>query len=1073
MKKIFLSIVLILLAMSTASALDPVKVAIVNTSTVQVSVEVKLTNYASGTGVVLYTQAATNYTPNGSGIIVANISGAGWTAIAPNTVTTSYILDVYVGGILASQYRLDQLLLAQSQGGVFDTGGNLTPAENGNGTVGTDDKRWESAFLTGNTVHIGPAGGEADDTELALSYNAGIARLKVDNVTLIEADDEVITFKKLVSQDIGNGTTGFGKDALKNNTGTNVSAFGANAAKDNSGNDLTAIGYNSAEGNTRKQVTVIGHASGKGNIGEQLTAVGVDAGRSNSGDDLTAVGYNSGKDNTGADATLIGVASGRENTGSNVTAIGENSARKNVAANVIAIGTSAGYAGAVGNTNNNIILIGNSVSATANNQVVIGDPSMTQTNLHGVLNVPMHAVIDGITVGQGAGDVATNTAVGVSALSSNTTGNGNTSIGSDALKTNTTGSVNTAIGHLALQSNEDGDNNTATGRASLQANTSGDNNTAMGRASLYLNSTGSNNTATGGEAMRDNESGNSNTANGVNSLRKNKIGNFNTANGEAALFNNTEGNNNTATGRASLFINSTGNNNTASGDEALRNNETGNNNLSLGVRSGYKITTGSNNLFLGYKTGDNALQKIDAQNSIAIGANAFTTADNQVVIGDANITETNLHGVLNVPMHAVIDGITVGQGAGDVATNTAVGVSALSSNTTGSENTAIGGSALTSNLAGFRNTAIGYQALQNNTSGTNNTANGYNAGNRLESGSNNIFIGRESGSVMTTQKVDAVSSIAIGFLANTQGDNSIAIGTNAATTADNQVVIGNSSITETKLQGDVKISGGITANPSGDNTKEFKFGDDDLTYDGAFPNVEFKMFFSSGAFRAGGVNSNAWDILSANIGAYSFATGINTIANNDYSTALGNGTTASGESSTSMGNGTTASGRNSTALGINSIASGNNSTAVGSNTTAKSLAETSIGSYNTDYTIDTDGDTQWKLADRLFVIGNGANSGSKSDAMIVKKNGDVWTSGFVQNKVTDATSKAEVTSAKTSVINYTFTDNILNIDLPTASAGTFLYLYCSQAVSVLGKAITAGRTATLININGTTWSIVE
>ena len=72
----------------------------------------------------------------------------------------------------------------------------------------------------------------------------------------------------------------------------------------------------------------------------------------------------------------------------------------------------------------------------------------------------------------GAGAIATNTAFGVTALDSNTTGSNNTAYGLNALTANSTGTTNTAIGALSLESNT-ASNNTAVGYRSLRANLSG------------------------------------------------------------------------------------------------------------------------------------------------------------------------------------------------------------------------------------------------------------------------------------------------------------------------------------------------------------------------------------------------------------------------------------------------------------------------------------------------------------------------------------------------------------------------------------------------------------------------
>jgi hypothetical protein len=92
------------------------------------------------------------------------------------------------------------------------------------------------------------------------------------------------------------------------------------------------------------------------------------------------------------------------------------------------------------------------------------------------------AQINGLTVGRGAGNIASNTANGSRALFSNTFGIYNTATGNGALISNTEGDGNTANGTLALFSNTDGSNNTANGSRALFSNTTGSNNTAIGYA---------------------------------------------------------------------------------------------------------------------------------------------------------------------------------------------------------------------------------------------------------------------------------------------------------------------------------------------------------------------------------------------------------------------------------------------------------------------------------------------------------------------------------------------------------------------------------------------------------------
>jgi hypothetical protein len=97
------------------------------------------------------------------------------------------------------------------------------------------------------------------------------------------------------------------------------------------------------------------------------------------------------------------------------------------------------------------------------------------------------------------------------------------------------------------------------------------------------------------------------------------------------------------------------------------------------------------------------------------------------------------------------NGLTVGEGGGSVATNTAVGASALTSNSTGAGNTAIGYQA-GYNITTPENTFLGYQAgLSGSSSGTGgNTVIGYGTGGALTSGARNTLIGYAAGTALTT-----------------------------------------------------------------------------------------------------------------------------------------------------------------------------------------------------------------------------------------------------------------------------------------------------------------------------------
>jgi hypothetical protein len=115
----------------------------------------------------------------------------------------------------------------------------------------------------------------------------------------------------------------------------------------------------------------------------------------------------------------------------------------------------------------------------------------------GLLTVTNGAVIQGLTVGKGANAVASNTAVGVSALASGSlSGTSNVAVGYGALAANTINGNNTAVGANSLITNTSGYSNTAVGSAALAANISGGQNVALGVSALSVN-TGNNNIALG------------------------------------------------------------------------------------------------------------------------------------------------------------------------------------------------------------------------------------------------------------------------------------------------------------------------------------------------------------------------------------------------------------------------------------------------------------------------------------------------------------------------------------------------------------------------------------------------
>ena len=178
-----------------------------------------------------------------------------------------------------------------------------------------------------------------------------------------------------------------------------------------------------------------------------------------------------------------------------------------------------------------------------------------------------------------------------------------------------------------------------------------------------------------------------------------------------------------------------------------------------------------------------------------------------------------------------------------------------------------------------------------------------------------------------------------------------------------------------------------------------------------------------GETTASGAASTAMGTLTTASGDYSIAMGHNTEAKAIYSTAMGYETNAINACSTAMGNFTTASGLHSTAMGQYSIASGDrstamgiftessggNSTAMGNNTKASDYTSLVVGKHNlAGYTV-TASATEYSLDNTAFVIGNGSSWDNRSDALVVKFNGDATLAGNL-NINSDARLKANIIS---------------------------------------------------------------
>ncbi len=196
--------------------------------------------------------------------------------------------------------------------------------------------------------------------------------------------------------------------------------------------------------------------------------------------------------------------------------------------------------------------------------------------------------VQGITVGRGAGSVSTNTAVGSSALASNSTGLNIVAVGYQAYQ-NGTASYNHAFGYGAMSTGVvTGTQNTAIARFALNNLTSGVNNVALGDNALESNTTGS----------------------------------YNFAGGMQALKSNTTAGGNTAIGYQAAYTNSTGASNVYLGQQAGY-SATSSSNVFVGSGAGYYVTSGAKNTIIGRYDGNQ-------------GGLDIRTSSNYIVLSDGD-----------------------------------------------------------------------------------------------------------------------------------------------------------------------------------------------------------------------------------------------------------------------------------------------------------------------------------------------------------------------------------------------------------------------------------------------------
>jgi hypothetical protein len=312
---------------------------------------------------------------------------------------------------------------------------------------------------------------------------------------------------------------------------------------------------------------------------------------------------------------------------------------------------------------------------TAAGTVSVTSTGVPYTGATGAVNLGAYDLrVNGLTVGLGGGAVSLNTALGVSSLSANTSGNNNTAVGADALKTNISGSGNTALGFGA-----DVSTNNLTYATAIGYNAKVQNSNTIQLGSTSVTNVKTSGTLTAGTVTYPNTLGTANqvlsttgsgtltwtslstgvpytgatgavnlgaydlTVNGLRVGLGNGARSSNTVLGNNALIANTTGTSNTALGTGASAKITEGYGNTASGYISLSNLTTGNNNTALGYSSLTTVTTGSYNTAIGYLAD---IGGANVSNATAIGNSAIASASNTIQLGNNNITKVNTVGQL-------------------------------------------------------------------------------------------------------------------------------------------------------------------------------------------------------------------------------------------------------------------------------------------------------------------------------------------------------------------------------------------------------------------------------------------
>ncbi len=596
--------------------------------------------------------------------------------------------------------------------------------------------------------------------------------------------------------------TALGSEALV--TTSNTIALGRTT-------DVTVIGATGDDGSGNK-LQVTGGIKGTGNltIGGTGTFTGAVSAASFSGNGASLTNLNANNISSGT----VGVAYGGTGINGSTAANGQLLIGNGSGFTLAAVTGTANQVNVTNGAGSITLSLPQSIAASSTptfaGQILTGDLTGTTATFSGNISAQRLSLSDSsggvsgpnLVVGSGAlaaaqSGIGLNTALGIQALASNTSGKQNVATGYQAMVSNTTGLENVATGYQALFSNTDGFSSVATGYQALFFNTSGYQNVATGYRTLYYNTTGSRNIAIGYAAMLSNTTGTNNVASGYQALLNNIDGIANVATGYLALNSNTSGNYNVATGEQSLKSNTTGSANLVSGVRALYLNTTGNNNVALGSHAGYATSgasttnaniTGSNNTFVGSYAMPGTTTQLNY--ATALGSEALVTTSNTITLGRTT--------------DVTVIGATGDDGSGNKlqVTGGIKGTGNLTIGGTGTFTGAVSAASFSGNGAALTNLNA-----SNISSGIVGVAYGGTGVNGSTATNGQLLIGNGSGFTLAT-------------VTGTANQVNVSNGAGSITLSLPQSI----ATTSTPTFGALTIGGGITLNATGNNNPHFLYG---------------------------------------------------------------------------------------------------------------------------------------------------------------------------------------------------------------------------------------------------------